>query len=63
LGHFIKKRTKDDKKLPSSTGEAIQMSEQEHDDMLKVAKVCLYQSETETNRTFSIRIRFGSIEL
>jgi hypothetical protein len=40
LGHFIKKRPKDHhKKLPSSTDEAIQMSEQEHNDMLKVAKV------------------------
>jgi hypothetical protein len=42
LGHFIKKRTKDHKKLPPSTDEAIQMSEQEHNDMLKVAKVSLY---------------------
>jgi hypothetical protein len=39
LGHFIKKRSKDQKKHPASTDEAIQMSEQEHNDMLKVAKV------------------------
>jgi len=52
LGHFIKKRTKDHKKLPPSTDEAIQMSEQEHNDMLKVAKVSLYYKNIKINILF-----------
>lgn len=36
-GHFIKKKSKDKKKIPPN--EPIPMNEQEHDDMLKVAKV------------------------
>lgn len=48
LGHFIKKRSKGQRK---STDEAIQMNEQEHDDMLKVAKVSLIiQSKSKIHR-------------
>jgi hypothetical protein len=44
-GHYIKKQTKDQKKLTPSTtisNEAIPMNEQEHNEMLKVAKVNFY---------------------
>ncbi|CAF4400540.1 unnamed protein product, partial [Rotaria sordida] len=41
LGHFIKKRTKHHKKStqsPAIVDETIPMNEQEHNEMLKVAK-------------------------
>ena len=38
-GHFIKKKTKDQKKFLSD--ESIPMTEQEHDEMLRVAKVLI----------------------
>ncbi|CAF4568651.1 unnamed protein product, partial [Rotaria sp. Silwood2] len=38
LGHFIKKRIKHHKQSTSAADEAIPMSEQEHNEMLKVAK-------------------------
>lgn len=43
-GHFVKKSTKH-RKAPeskSSVGEAIPMTEQEHDEMIRIATVSLY---------------------
>ncbi|UJR08979.1 hypothetical protein I4U23_013229 [Adineta vaga] len=48
-GHFIKRRTTKDQKKPASPtsipSEAIPMNEQEHHDMLKVAKVNLFEQQ------------------
>jgi hypothetical protein len=39
-GHFIKKKTKGQKKLPPD--ESIPMTEQEHNEMIRVAKVSMF---------------------